>query len=477
MQSKNLIAGEWVGASGGETFGVENPADDSVIAEVPSVGAEETRRAIDAAAESWGAWRSRTAADRGALIDRLAGLVRRDSDRLAALMTAEQGKPLAEAAGEIEYAASFLDWAAEEGKRLYGDTIPASAPGKRIMVLRQPVGVCAIITPWNFPSAMITRKLGPALAAGCTTVIKPAEATPLSALAIGELAIEAGIPPGVVNIVTGDAATIGDAFFDDDRVRKLSFTGSTGVGRKLMQKGAKNLLRLSMELGGHAPFIVFDDADLDKAVSAAVACKFRNAGQTCICANRFYVQAGVYDEFMSRFAAAIGELKVGAGTGDGVSIGPLINDAAVEKVERHVADARDKGGEVLVGGQRVRLDGLADRFFAPTLIDGMTPDMALHAEETFGPVAAVRRFETEDQAVGWANDSEYGLASYFFTSDAARLMRVAEALEYGIVGANDGGPSTAQAPFGGVKHSGFGREGGRYVMDEYTEYKYISWGL
>ncbi len=477
MQSKNLIAGEWVGASGGETFGVENPADDSVIAEVPSVGAEETRRAIDAAAESWGAWRSRTAADRGALIDRLAGLMRRDSDRLAALMTAEQGKPLAEAAGEIEYAASFLDWAAEEGKRLYGDTIPASAPGKRIMVLRQPVGVCAIITPWNFPSAMITRKLGPALAAGCTTVIKPAEATPLSALAIGELAIEAGIPPGVVNIVTGDAATIGDAFFDDDRVRKLSFTGSTGVGRKLMQKGAKNLLRLSMELGGHAPFIVFDDADLDKAVSAAVACKFRNAGQTCICANRFYVQAGVYDEFMSRFAAAIGELKVGAGTGDGVSIGPLINDAAVEKVERHVADARDKGGEVLVGGQRVRLDGLADRFFAPTLIDGMTPDMALHAEETFGPVAAVRRFETEDQAVGWANDSEYGLASYFFTSDAARLMRVAEALEYGIVGANDGGPSTAQAPFGGVKHSGFGREGGRYVMDEYTEYKYISWGL
>ncbi len=477
MQSKNLIAGEWVGASGGETFGVENPADDSVIAEVPSVGAEETRRAIDAAAESWGAWRSRTAADRGALIDRLAGLMRRDSDRLAALMTAEQGKPLAEAAGEIEYAASFLDWAAEEGKRLYGDTIPASAPGKRIMVLRQPVGVCAIITPWNFPSAMITRKLGPAMAAGCTTVIKPAEATPLSALAIGELAIEAGIPPGVVNIVTGDAATIGDAFFDDDRVRKLSFTGSTGVGRKLMQKGAKNLLRLSMELGGHAPFIVFDDADLDKAVSAAVACKFRNAGQTCICANRFYVQAGVYDEFMSRFAAAIGELKVGAGTGDGVSIGPLINDAAVEKVERHVADARDKGGEVLVGGQRVRLDGLADRFFAPTLIDGMTPDMALHAEETFGPVAAVRRFETEDQAVGWANDSEYGLASYFFTSDAARLMRVAEALEYGIVGANDGGPSTAQAPFGGVKHSGFGREGGRYVMDEYTEYKYISWGL
>ncbi len=477
MQSANLIGGEWVRAAGGAGHQVTNPATDAVLAEIPSMGADETRQAIGSARDAWGGWRGRTAADRGALVGLLAGLMRRDADRLARLMTAEQGKPLAEAAGEIEYAASFLDWAGEEGKRLFGDMIPASDASKRILVLRQPVGVAAIITPWNFPSAMITRKLGPALAAGCTAVIKPSELTPLSAIAIGELAVEAGFPPGVVNIVTGDAATIGDAFFDDDRVRKLSFTGSTGVGQKLMAKGAKNLLRLSMELGGHAPFIVFEDADLDKAIAAAVSCKYRNAGQTCICANRFYVQDAIYDRFMSGFAEAVRALKVGEGTGEGVAIGPLINDKAVEKVEKHVADAREKGGRVLVGGERVNIDGLADRFYAPTLIDGMTPEMLLHTEETFGPVAAVRRFTTEDEVVAWANDSEFGLASYFFTRDASRLMRVAEALEYGIVGANDGGPSTAQAPFGGVKHSGFGREGGKYVMDEYTEYKYVSWAL
>lgn len=477
MQTANLIGGEWVRAASGKTLRVTDPATDELVGETPSLGAGEVRQAIDAANGAWGLWRAKTAGERGALVRRLGELMRRDAERLARLMTSEQGKPLAESRGEIEYAVSFLEWAAEEGKRLDGDIIPASTTSKRILVIRQPVGVAAIITPWNFPSAMITRKLGPALACGCTVVIKPAEDTPLSAIAIGELAVEAGIPAGVVNIVTGDAATIGDAFFEDDRVRKLSFTGSTEVGRLLMGKAARNLMRLSMELGGHAPFIVFDDADLDKAVAAAVACKFRNAGQTCICANRFYVQGGIYDAFMARFAKAIEGLKVGRGTAEGVQVGPLINDEAVEKVERHIADAKERGGKVMVGGSRVRIQGLADRFYAPTLIDGMTPEMLVHREETFGPVAAVRRFTSEDEAVAWANDSEFGLASYFFTRDASRLIRVAEALEYGIVGANDGGPSTAQAPFGGVKHSGFGREGGKYVMDEYTELKYVSWGL
>ncbi|GJM18053.1 MAG: NAD-dependent succinate-semialdehyde dehydrogenase [Phycisphaeraceae bacterium] len=477
MQTHNLIDGAWVGASDGATLRVTNPARDEVIAEVASVGAAETRSAIDAAWRARESWAAKTAGERGGLLSALAGLMRRDTDRLAALMTAEQGKPLAEARGEIAYAASFLSWAAEEGKRLTGDIIPASAPDKRILVLRQPVGVTGIITPWNFPAAMITRKLGPALAAGCTVVIKPAELTPLSALAIGELACEAGIPDGVVNIVTGDAATIGDALFDDDRVRKLSFTGSTRVGQLLMSKASEHLLRLSLELGGHAPFLVFDDADVGKAVAAAVACKFRNAGQTCICANRFYVQDGVYDEFVAGFTEAVSKLTVGDGAHEGVDIGPLINDAAVEKVESHVEDARSHGATVPVGGDRVHPKGLANRFYAPTLVEGMTPDMKLASEETFGPVAPVARFTAEREAIELANASEYGLAAYYFTRDASRLMRVAEALEYGIVGANDGGPSTAQAPFGGVKHSGFGREGGKYAMDEYTEIKYVSWQL
>ena len=477
MQTKNLIGGEWLEAGSGDRLEVRNPASDAVIASVPSVGAAETRKAIDAAWNARTAWAARTAADRGALIASLGHLMRRDSERLAKLMTLEQGKPLAEARGEVGYAASFLEWAAEEGKRLYGDIVPASAPDKRILVLRQPVGVTAIITPWNFPAAMITRKLGPALAAGCPVVIKPAEDTPLSAIAIGELACEAGIPAGVINILTGDAATISEVIFDDARVRKLSFTGSTGVGRLLMGKASKNLLRLSLELGGHAPFIVFDDADLDKAVPAAVACKFRNAGQTCICANRFYAQAGVHDEFVARFSKAIAELRVGDGSTEGVTVGPLINDDAVAKVEEHVENARSLGGRVPVGGRRARIDGLADRFYEPTLIEGMTPEMMICREETFGPVAPVAKFTDEAEAIEQANASEYGLAAYFFTRDASRLMRVSEALEYGIVGANDGGPSTAQAPFGGVKHSGFGREGGRYAMDEYTEVKYVSWQL
>lgn len=477
MQTKNLINGQWIEASQGDTFDVSNPATDELITRVPSVGASEIRAAIDAAWAARTAWAAMSANSRGALISSLAELMRRDTDRLAALMTLEQGKPIAESRGEIAYAISFLDWAAEEGKRIYGDIIPASVPDKRILVLRQPVGVTAIITPWNFPSAMITRKLGPALAAGCTVVIKPAEATPLSALAIGELACEAGFPPGVINIITGNPSEIGDVLFEDDRVRKLSFTGSTDVGRLLMTKASKNLLRLSLELGGHAPFIVFDDADLDRTVSAALACKFRNAGQTCICANRFYVQSGIYEEFNARFADAIKQLTLGDGSKPGVDVGPLINDAAMEKVESQIDNARSLGAKVLIGGKRRSIDGKADRFFEPTLIEGMTPKMLISHEETFGPVAPVARFTDEDEVIELANASEFGLAAYFFTRDASRLMRVAEALEYGIIGANDGGPSTAQAPFGGVKHSGFGREGGRYVMDEYTEIKYISWQL
>ena len=477
VRTDNLIGGQWHKADGGETIDVTNPATDEVIASIPSVGQAETSRSIEAAHEAWGPWAERTASERGSLVRRLADLMHRDADRLAHIMTAEQGKPLSEAKGEIGYAASFLEWAAGEAPRMYGETIPANSGDKRIVVLRQPVGVCAIITPWNFPAAMITRKIGPALAAGCTVVIKPSELTPLSALAIGELALEAGLPDGTVNIVTGPPEGIGKAFFGDERVRKLSFTGSTPVGKLLMKQSSENLLRLSMELGGHAPFIVFDDADLDRAVAGAVACKFRNAGQTCICANRFYVQAGIYDKFMDRFNAAVDKLNVGRGTQDGVDIGPLINDNAVDKVREHVEDARSKGASVPVGGQAARIDGLADRFWQPTVIDGMTPDMKCASEETFGPVAPIAKFDKDQEAIDAANNTPYGLASYFYTSNATRLMRTAEALRYGIVGANDAAPSTAQAPFGGVKHSGFGREGGKYVMDEYTSVKYVSWGL
>jgi succinate-semialdehyde dehydrogenase/glutarate-semialdehyde dehydrogenase len=478
MQTRNLIGGEWVGARSGATLEVRNPATDEVIAEVPDGSTEETRAAIEAAAAALPGWRARTAADRGAILRRLAELMLAQTERLARLMTLEQGKPLAEARGEIAYAASFVDWAAEEGKRLYGETIPASAPDKRILVLRQPVGVTASITPWNFPTAMITRKLGPALASGCTMVVKPAESTPLSALAIGELAVEAGVPPGVIGIVTGDAAAIGDELLGNPSVRKLSFTGSTEVGKLLMTKAATNVTRLSLELGGHAPFLVFDDADLDAAVAGAMATKFRNAGQTCICANRILVQAGVHAAFRDRLATAIAGLRVGDGLDDGVTIGPLIDDAAVEKVEAHVEDARRRGAKVVCGGTRARPgERYADRFYAPTLLDGVTPGMLVSTEETFGPVAPIGVFADEAEAVARANDCRFGLAAYFYTRDAGRLMRVAEALEYGIVGANDGAPSTAQAPFGGVKESGFGREGGHHVMHEYTDVKYVSWKL
>ncbi|MEZ4401197.1 MAG: NAD-dependent succinate-semialdehyde dehydrogenase [Kofleriaceae bacterium] len=478
MQTSNLIGGEWIRAADGAELAVHDPATDRVLAQVPRGGAGEAVAAVDAAAQALPAWRALTAGARGRLLRALADRMLAQQDQLAALLTAEQGKPLAEAKGEIAYAASFIDWAAEEGKRLYGELIPASAAHRRIMVLRQPVGVCAVITPWNFPTAMITRKLGPALAAGCTVVIKPAEQTPLSALAVGQLAHDVGIPPGVINIVTGDAPAIGDAWLRDPRVRKLSFTGSTEVGRILMAKAATNLTRLSLELGGHAPFLVFDDADVELAVAGAMASKFRNMGQTCICPNRFLVQAGVYDAFVGRLQAEVEAMKLGAGDEPGVTVGPLIDDAAVAKVQRHVADAQAHGGRLRTGGTvGAPRAGLTNRFFRPTILEDVTSAMLVSQEETFGPVAAIRRFQTEDEGIALANDSPYGLASYFFTRDASRLMRVAEALEYGIVGANDGAPSTAQAPFGGVKHSGFGREGGHHVMHEYVEVKYVSWGV
>ncbi len=445
---------------------------------VPKGGAKEAEAAVTAAWDAWPAWRARTAGDRAGLLRNFAALIVERKEDLAQILTAEQGKPLAEARGEIVYAASFVEWASEEGKRVYGETIPASHPDKRILVLRQPVGVAAIITPWNFPAAMITRKLGPALAAGCTVVVKPANQTPLTAYALGTLAAEAGIPPGVINMITGDSRAIGDAWLSDERVRKLSFTGSTEVGRVLMAKASQHLIRLSMELGGHAPFIVFDDADVSAAVKGAIASKYRNAGQTCVCANRFYVQAGVYDRFAAELSEAVRQMKVGRGTSEGVVIGPLIDDNAMAKVEAHIEDARAKGATVREGGHRVKPgEGLADRFFAPTVIDNFNHDMLIAREETFGPVSPLMRFQHEDEAIELANDSEFGLAAYFYTQNASRLMRVAERLEYGIVGANDGAPSTVQAPFGGMKHSGFGREGGHYVMDEYLEVKYVSWGL
>ncbi len=475
METRNLIGGAWVEGRG---LPVLNPATDALLAEVPLHGAAETRAAVDAAAAALPEWRARPAIERARPLRRLYELMMRDQEPLARLLSSEQGKPLAEARGEISYAASFIEWAAEEGRRIYGETVPASTADRRILVLRQPLGVAAAITPWNFPAAMITRKLGPALATGCTLVVKPAEQTPLTALALAALSVEAGFPPGVLNVVTGDPPAIGDALLGDARVRKLSFTGSTEVGRLLMARGSQHLTRLSLELGGHAPFVVFDDADLDAAVAGAMASKFRNMGQTCICPNRFFVQDGVYDAFVERLCAAAARLRVGPATDEAAQVGPLIDDAAVEKVREHIDDARALGARVRTGGDFLDLGaGYTRRFCAPTVLDEVGPDMLLSREETFGPVAPVRRFHTEDEAIRLANDSPYGLAAYFYTRDAGRLIRVAEALEYGIIGANDGAVSTAQAPFGGVKASGFGREGGHYVMDEYLSVKYISWKI
>ncbi|MCC5785841.1 MAG: NAD-dependent succinate-semialdehyde dehydrogenase [Phycisphaerales bacterium] len=481
MQTGNLINGEFVQAASGNTVTVFNPADDMPVAEVPDSGEGEIARAIDAASEAFPKWSATPAIERAGLLRRWAGFMLRDSERLAALMTAEQGKPLAEAEGEIKYAASFLTDAAAQAETLSGSVVPSPKQDMRITAIRQPVGVCAAITPWNFPSAMLARKLGPALASGCTMLAKPAHETPLSAIAMAELGVEAGLPKGVFNIVTCDAKLFSATIFGDRRVRKVSFTGSTPVGRTLMKQGAENLVRLSLELGGHAPFLIFEDADLDAAAEGLIVSKFRNAGQTCICPNRLYIQASVYDEAMDRLRKKIEKLKVGPGDVEGVQIGPLINDKAIKKVDRHIADAKQHGAEVLCGGERAKPQAkdrtLADRFYAPTLLSGLKPAMAMAKEETFGPVIAAAPFDTEAEAIGLANSTPYGLASYFYTRDHSRAIRVAEAIRAGIVGVNSGGVSTAQAPFGGVGLSGYGREGGPWALDEYTDVKYISTGV
>lgn len=468
------IGGQWRDADGGGSCEVLNPATGAVLGTVPDMGAEETRRAIEAAHAAQPAWAKKTAKERAQVLRRLHELMLRHQDDLAVLMTAEQGKPLAEAKGEVAYSASFIEWFAEEAKRMYGDTIPGHAADRRILVLRQPVGVVAAITPWNFPSAMLGRKLGPALAAGCTVVCKPALQTPYSALAIAVLAERAGLPPGVLNIVTGrDAAAIGGELTANPKVRKLSFTGSTGVGKKLMAQCADGMKRVSLELGGNAPFIVFDDADLDAAVEGAIASKFRNTGQTCVCANRLFVQDGVYDAFARKLAEAVAKLRVGDGLAGATDQGPLIDAHALAKVEEHVADARAKGARIALGGQRHALGGT---FYQPTVLLDVDTGMQIAREETFGPVAPLFRFANEEDAVALANDTEAGLAGYFYTRDLARAFRVAEALECGIVGVNTGLISTEVAPFGGVKQSGVGREGSKYGLHDYTELKYVCLG-
>ncbi len=467
------IDGQWVGADSGETQEVNNPASGDVMGTVPKMGAEETRRAIEAAERAWPAWRAKTAKERAAVLRRWFELMMENQDDLAVLMTMEQGKPLAEAKGEIAYGASFIEWFAEEGKRIYGDTIPQHQADKRIVVIKQPVGVVATITPWNFPNAMITRKCGPALAAGCPVVVKPASQTPYSALALAELGERAGLPKGILNVVTGSASAIGGEMTSNPIVRKLSFTGSTEIGKLLMQQSAATVKKVSMELGGNAPFIVFDDADLDAAVEGAMLCKFRNTGQTCVCANRILVQDTVYDAFAEKLSAAVAKLKVGNGLEAGISQGPLIDLAAIEKVEEHVADATEKGARVVSGGQRHALGGT---FYEPTILADVTTEMKVTTEETFGPVAPLFRFKTEDEAVAMANDTEFGLASYFYARDLGRVWRVGEALESGIVGINTGIISTEVAPFGGVKESGVGREGSHYGIDEFLEVKYLCMG-
>ena len=468
-----LIDGRWVPADEGGALPVRNPATSEQLGTIPNMGAAETRRAIEAAARALPAWGARTAKDRAALLRRWFDLITLNEQDLAILMTAEQGKPLAESKGEIAYAASFIEWFAEEGKRLYGDLIPGHQPDKRIMVLRQPVGVVAAITPWNFPAAMITRKAGPALAAGCTMVLKPATQTPFSALALADLALRAGIPPGVFNVVTGSAAAIGGEMTSNPTVRKLTFTGSTEIGKKLMAQCAGTVKKLSLELGGNAPFIVFDDADLDAAVQGAIASKYRNTGQTCVCANRLLVQEGVYEEFARKLTEAVGKLRVGDGLKGATDQGPLIDSKAVAKVEEHVADAVAKGAKVLAGGKRHALGGT---FFEPTILSGVTSQMMVAREETFGPVAPLFKFKTEAEAIAMANATEFGLAAYVYTRDLARSWRVCEAIEYGIVGLNTGIISTEVAPFGGVKESGSGREGSKYGILDYTELKYVCVG-
>ncbi len=464
------IDGEWVKADSGETINVTNPATGEVLGTVPNCGAAEAKRAVEAANRAWPAWRAKTAKERAVILRRWYELIMANQEELARLLTLEQGKSLAEARGEIAYGAAFIEWFAEEGKRLYGDVIPGHMADKRIVVLKQPIGVAAAITPWNFPNAMITRKAGPALAAGCPIVLKPATETPYSAFALAVLAEEAGLPKGVFNVLTGKASAIGGELTSNPIVRKLSFTGSTEIGRLLMRQSAETIKKLSLELGGNAPFIVFDDADVDAAVVGAIASKYRNSGQTCVCSNRLYVQSGVYDEFVEKLAAAAAKLKVGSGLEDGTEQGPLINEAAVEKVEEHIADATGKGAKILAGGKRHALGG---SFFEPTVLANVTQEMLVAHEETFGPLAPVIRFETEEDAIAMANDSEFGLAAYFFSNNLSRVWRVAEAIESGMVCVNSGILSTEVAPFGGVKQSGLGREGSRYGIDEYVEMKYL----
>src|SRR6201996_3709997 len=467
------VNGEWVDALNRGTIPVTNPATGETLGTVPRMGAEETRQAIEAADRALPAWRAKTAKEGAGILRKWFDLMMANQDDLAALMTAEQGKPLAESKGEIAYAAAFIEWFGEEGKRIYGDTIPAHASDKRIVVTKEPIGVCAAITPWNFPAAMITRKCGPALAAGCTMVLKPATATPYSALALCELAERAGVPKGVFSCVTGGAIEIGGEMTSNPIVRKLTFTGSTEIGKLLMEQCAGTVKKTSMELGGNAPFIVFDDADLDAAVKGAIASKYRNAGQTCVCANRILVQDKVYDAFAGKLADAVAALKVGHGFDQGTVIGPLIDDKAVAKVEEHIADAVGKGAKVTLGGKRHALGG---SFFEPTIITGVTPDMAVAREEPFGPLAPLFRFKTDEEAVKLANATEFGLAAYFYSRDIGRIFRIAEGLEYGIVGINEGIISTEVAPFGGVKQSGLGREGSKYGIEDYLEVKYLCLG-
>jgi succinate-semialdehyde dehydrogenase/glutarate-semialdehyde dehydrogenase len=464
-----FIDGVWID-NANAWIDVDDPATGETIGRVPDLGAEHAQAAIDAAERAMPAWAALTAKERANILRRWYDLIMAHQELLARLLTREQGKPLAEAKGEIAYAASFIEWFAEEAKRVYGEVIPGHIADKRIVVLKQPIGVVAAITPWNFPAAMITRKLGPALAAGCATVLKPAEQTPFTALALAVLAEEAGLPKGLINIVTGDGPTIGKVFTDSPTVRKISFTGSTEVGAILYRQSAPTIKKLSLELGGNAPFLVFDDADVDAAVAGAIASKYRNAGQTCVCANRIYVQAGVHDAFVAKLVEAASKLKVGRGEEEGVQIGPLIDDDAVAKVKAHVADVLAKGGKVLTGGRPHALGG---RFFEPTVLDGVKPGMIILKEETFGPVAPIVRFETEEEAIALANDSEFGLAAYFYARDLSRVWRVAEAIESGIIGINTGLISTEVAPFGGVKLSGLGREGSRHGIEDYLEIKYL----
>ena len=474
FRQQAMIDGQWRDAPNGDVIAVTNPAKGEQLGSVPKMGADETREAIEAANRALPTWRALTAKERANILRRWFDLMMENQDDLARLMTLEQGKPLAEAKGEISYAASFIEWFAEEGKRIYGDTIPGHQADKRLLVIKQPIGVTAAITPWNFPAAMITRKAGPALAAGCTMVLKPASQTPFSALALAELANRAGIPAGVFNVVTGSAGAVGGELTSNPLVRKLSFTGSTEIGRQLMEQCAKDIKKVSLELGGNAPFIVFDDADLDQAVEGALASKFRNAGQTCVCANRLYVQDGVYDRFAEKLQQAVEKLRIGDGLQDGVTTGPLIDEKAVAKVEEHIADAIAKGAKVVTGGKPHALGG---NFFQPTILVNVPDSAKVAKEETFGPLAPLFRFKDEADVIAQANDTEFGLAAYFYARDLSRVFRVGEALEYGIIGINTGIISTEVAPFGGVKASGLGREGSKYGIEDYLEIKYMCIGL